>query len=247
MACLTELVTALGRFLFSILQKTLHLGTSWSFCEGFVVQKSLLILQSKTLHLKSQRAFWNRDGIVIRWASYSQRPARCTVDSAWILQQFNLMMRWKSESRNAHQTQLKSRRMCLNDTGDVNHVEGSPHFNFLGPRSMIFAAGCSSFKQSRLHGSCCWNRTEAAWSGQPALWWKLIILKNFRTLHRLFKGGWRVGEESKTLHLWSFPEVFLEVFENKRRFWVKKTLHDVFLVKCFSEVLKIRNDLITFF
>ena len=153
----------------------------------------------------------------VRWIL----PGFCS-NSIWRCQ------RWKSESRNAHQTQLKSRRMCLNDTGDVNHVEGSPHFNFLGPRSMIFAAGCSSFKQSRLHGSCCWNRTEAAWSRQPALWWKLIILKNFRTLHRLFKGGWRVGEEFKTLHLWSFPEVFLEVFENKRRFWVKKTLHDVF-------------------
>ena len=26
----------------------------------------------------------------------------------------------------ADQTQLKSRRMCLNDTGNVKHVEGSP-------------------------------------------------------------------------------------------------------------------------
>ena len=29
----------------------------------------------------------------------------------------------------AYQTQLKSRRMCLNDTGNVNHVERSPHFS----------------------------------------------------------------------------------------------------------------------
>ena len=36
----------------------------------------------------------------------------------------------------AYQTQLKSRRMCLNDTGNVNHVERSPHFNFFGPRSI---------------------------------------------------------------------------------------------------------------
>ena len=44
---------------------------------------------------------------------------------------------------NAYQTQLKSRRMCLNDAGNVSHVERSPHFNFLGPRSMIFAAVCA--------------------------------------------------------------------------------------------------------
>ena len=62
----------------------------------------------------------------------------------------------------AYQTQLKSRRMCLNDTGNVNHVERSPHFNFFGPRSMIFAADWGSFTQSQLHGSCCWNRTQAA-------------------------------------------------------------------------------------
>jgi len=62
----------------------------------------------------------------------------------------------------AYQTQLKSRRMCLNDTGNVNHVERSPHFNFFGPRSMIFAAGWGSFTQSQLHGSCCWNRTQGA-------------------------------------------------------------------------------------
>ena len=51
----------------------------------------------------------------------------------------------------AYQTQLKSRRMCLNDTGNVSHVERSPHFNFFGPRSMIFAAGWGSFTQSQLH------------------------------------------------------------------------------------------------
>ena len=65
----------------------------------------------------------------------------------------------------AYQTQLKSRRMCLDDTGNVNHVERSPHFNFFGPRSMIFAAGWGSFTQSQLHGSCCWNRTQAPWEG----------------------------------------------------------------------------------
>ena len=62
----------------------------------------------------------------------------------------------------AYQTQLKSLRMCLDDTGNVNHVERSPHFNFFGPRSMIFAAGWGSFTQSQLHGSCCCNRTQAA-------------------------------------------------------------------------------------
>ena len=71
----------------------------------------------------------------------------------------------------AYQTQLKSRRMCLNDTRNVNHVERSPHFNFLGPRSMIFAAGCGSFTQSQLHGSCCWNRTQAPWEGNHVPSW----------------------------------------------------------------------------
>ena len=75
------------------------------------------------------------------------------MDSAKIMQQLNLMLRGKSESRNADQTPLKLRRMCLNDTGNVNHVERSPHFNFFGPRSMIFAADCSSFTQNQLHGS----------------------------------------------------------------------------------------------
>ena len=129
---------------------------SWSVFS----QKSLLILTNQNTSL----FFLKPMGIVTRWASYSQRTARCTVDSAKIMQQLNLMLRGKSESRNADQTPLKLRRMCLNDTGNVNHVERSPHFNFFGPRSMIFAADCSSFTQNQLHGSCCWNRTQAACS-----------------------------------------------------------------------------------
>ena len=97
-----------------------------------------------------------------RSPSYSQRTGRCTVDSAYIFQQLHFDDERKMWVTKALQTQLKSRRMCLNDTGNVNHVERSPHFNFFGPRSMIFAAGWGSFTQSQLHGSCCWNRTQAA-------------------------------------------------------------------------------------
>ena len=133
-------------------------NTSWSIREVFSLKNHFLFSFHQSF--KSSVLFFLKPmGIVTRWASYSQRTARCTVDSAKIMQQLNLMLRGKSESRNADQTPLKLRRMCLNDTGNVNHVEGSPHFDFFGPRSMIFAADCSSLTQNQLHGSCCWNRT----------------------------------------------------------------------------------------
>ena len=47
----------------------------------------------------------------------------------------------------AYQTQLKSRRMCLNDTGNFNHVERSPHFN----SSTSSARGAWSLRQAEVH------------------------------------------------------------------------------------------------
>ena len=58
---------------------------SWSVFS----QKSLLILTTQNTSL----FFLKPMGIVTRWASYSQRTARCTVDSAKIMQQLNLMLR----------------------------------------------------------------------------------------------------------------------------------------------------------
>ena len=89
-------------------------------------------------------------------------------DAQWILptffSKFILMMRGKCDRNvsheSAYQTQLKSRRMCLNDTGNFSHLERSPHFNFFGPRSMIFAVHRLGFihtKPTAWNDGSCYN------------------------------------------------------------------------------------------